>query len=84
VVPIRSSCGAYQVESIGFLLDTYYGCERERSSLKSCHVGNGLLTDKTKVRFFYDLRNDSNDDYPDVYFVAKQEWRLPGEIRQER
>ena len=25
-----------------------------------------------------------NHDYPDDYFVEKQEWRLPGEITQER
>ena len=49
-----------------------------------CQIENGLLTDKSKVWFFYDLRNDSNDDYPDVYFVAKQEWRPSGEITQKR
>ena len=49
-----------------------------------CHIGNGLLPGKTKVWFLYDLRNGSNDDYSDVYFVAKQKWRLPGEITKER
>jgi hypothetical protein len=33
---------------------------------------------------FYELRNGSNDDCPEVYFVLKQKRRLPGEITNER
>jgi hypothetical protein len=66
------------------VVKTAHTCRRTRSRLICWQIGNGLLPDKTKVWCFYDLRTDSNDDYPDVYFVAKQIWRLSGEITQER
>src|SRR6202521_1036314 len=50
-------------------------CRRTRSRLNCCQIGNDLLMDNTKVWCFYDLRNGSNVDYSDVYFVPKQKWR---------